>query len=89
MPGASTICTETFASGAKTGTGNILPIQSQILLVLLCPRAACYRGGSFSSDVRDCRSADRKMSEPEKRYINLGFRLAFSSVWVVGLGSGQ
>ncbi|OQY50628.1 MAG: hypothetical protein B6240_01295 [Desulfobacteraceae bacterium 4572_87] len=38
-----------------------------------------YRGGSFSNEGSSCRSANRKMSDPNKRYINLGFRLAFSS----------
>jgi formylglycine-generating enzyme required for sulfatase activity len=41
--------------------------------------ARVYRGGSFSNDAGNCRSANRKMSDPSKRYINLGFRLAFSS----------
>ncbi|MBR0458547.1 MAG: SUMF1/EgtB/PvdO family nonheme iron enzyme [Victivallales bacterium] len=35
-----------------------------------------YRGGSYDSRVRDCRTAVRFSVSPDKRYVSLGFRLA-------------
>ena len=37
-----------------------------------------YRGGSWSSTARRCRSAARNLQSPGRRYFNLGFRLARS-----------
>jgi len=35
-----------------------------------------YRGGSWSSTARRCRSAARNLQSPDRRYFNLGFRLS-------------
>jgi formylglycine-generating enzyme required for sulfatase activity len=35
-----------------------------------------FRGGSWRSNARDCRSADRYLDIPESRVSNLGFRLS-------------
>jgi formylglycine-generating enzyme required for sulfatase activity len=35
-----------------------------------------YRGGSWSSTARRCRSAARNLQSPGRRYFNLGFRLS-------------
>lgn len=35
-----------------------------------------YRGGSWSSTARRCRSATRNLQSPERRYFNVGFRLS-------------
>ena len=37
------------------------------------------RGGSWDSDARNCRSANRFRSEPVNRLSNLGFRLVLAS----------
>jgi formylglycine-generating enzyme required for sulfatase activity len=37
-----------------------------------------FRGGSRSSGARDCRVSNRYSDPPDRRYIDLGFRLALS-----------
>ncbi len=74
---ACSTCTATCGSGAGTASPRIITRvrRRTIRTASIRPRSRVYRGGGWSSEPQNARSAYRVGFAPDHRSIGLGFRL--------------